>query len=112
MGIVNPRKDTPWRRFLDSEQIAKFMDRYHALEKPFTEGVHTLMAETDIDGDVKYQFANEVSRDFDVPALDFILRRLKGRSTTELAAMAQSFAFENCEIRQDQLGILRPFLRG
>lgn len=112
MGIVNPKKDTPWRRFLDSEQITKLMDRYHALEKPFIEGVHTLMAETDIDGDVKYQFANEVSRDFDVPALDFILRRLKGRSTAELAAMAQSFAFENCEVRQDQLGTLRPFLRG
>jgi hypothetical protein len=51
-----------------------------------------------------------VRRDFDAPALDFVLRRLKGRSPDELAAMARSFAFESCEIHEDQLGMLRPFL--
>jgi hypothetical protein len=52
----------------------------------------------------------EVARDFDVPALDFVLRRLAEHPPSELAEMARSFAYASCEIHQDQLGILTPFL--
>jgi endoglucanase len=110
MGILTVRTDTPWRRFLDSQQIAGFMRRYKELEKPFTQSVHSLMAETDILSDARDQWVREVARDFDVPALDFVLRRLARRPLQELAEMARSFAFTSCDIHQDQLGTLLPFL--
>jgi len=68
------------------------------------------LAATDVDGDTRSQWAREVSRDFDVPALDFVLRRLAKHPPAELAQMARSFAFASCEIHRDQLGILTPFL--
>ena len=110
MGIVTPRPDTPWRRFLDSPEITAFMRRYRELEQPFTGNVGKLLAATDVDGDTRSQWAREVSRDFDVPALDFVLRRLAKHPPAELAQMARSFAFASCEIHRDQLGILTPFL--
>ncbi len=110
MGMVTPRLDTPWRRFLDSPQIAEFMNRYKALEGPFTASVGKLLAETDVFGDTREQWAREVARDFDVPALDFILRRLAQHPAAELAEMARSFAFASCDIHQDQLGALKTFL--
>lgn len=68
------------------------------------------MAETDVLPDTRVQWALEVARDFDVPALDFVLRRLAEHPPSELAEMARSFAYASCEIHQDQLGILTPFL--
>ena len=110
MGFVTPRADTPWRRFLDSEPIAGFFRRYHELEGPYTKAVDNLLSDTDVDGDARSQWAREVSRDFDVPALDYVLRRLAKHSPDELAAMARSFAFESCDIHQDQLGTLTAFV--
>jgi hypothetical protein len=69
-----------------------------------------LLAETDVLPDTRVQWALEVARDFDVPALDFVLRRLAEHPPSELAEMARSFAYASCEIHQDQLGILTPFL--
>jgi hypothetical protein len=110
MGILTVKPDTPWRRFLDSPEITAFLRRYKELEAPFTREVGKMLATTDIDGDTREQWAREVSRDFDVPALDFILRRLTKRTPAELAEMARSFAFASCEVHPDQLGILTPFL--
>jgi hypothetical protein len=110
MGIVTVRPDSPWRRFLDSPRIADFMRRYKELEAPFTRSVSKLLAETDILADTREQWAGEVARDFDVPALDFILRRLAEHKPAELAEMARSFAFASCEIHRDQLSMLTAFL--
>jgi endoglucanase len=110
MGLLTPRRDTPWRRFVDSPPVVDFLAKYDALEKPFTAAVGALLGGTDVEGDTREQWAREVRRDFDAPALDFVLRRLKGRSPDELAAMARSFAFESCEVHEDQLGMLTPFL--
>jgi aryl-phospho-beta-D-glucosidase BglC (GH1 family) len=109
-GFVTPRTDTPWPRFLNSQPIAGLFKSYRELERPFVESVDKLLEGTDVDEDAREQWAREVSRDFDVPALDFVLRRLAGCSPSELAAMARSFAFESCEIHQDQLDALTPFL--
>ncbi len=109
MGILTVRPDTPWRRFLDSPRITDFMRRYKELEEPFTRGVARLLAETDISGDTRAQWAREVGRDFDAPALDFVLRRLAEHSPAQLAEMARSFAFGSCEINSDLLGVLTAF---
>jgi hypothetical protein len=111
MGILTVNPDTPWRRFLESEQIAGFMRRYKDLEKPFTESVHSMLAETDILADARDQWIREVSRVFDVPALDFILRHLAEHSLPEITGMARSFAFASCDIHQDQLATMLPFLK-
>jgi hypothetical protein len=66
---------------------------------------------TDILADTRDQWIREVSRVFDVPALDFILRRLAGRPLPEIAEMARSFAFASCEVHQDHLATMLPFLR-
>jgi endoglucanase len=110
MGILTPRPDTPWRRFLDSQPVAGFLKRYAEIEAPFTAAVGRLLADADVETDIREQWAREVRRDFDPPALDFALRWLRGRMPAELAEMARSFAFESCEIHQDQLGMLKPFL--
>ena len=110
MGILTVRADTPWRRFLDSPEIASFLNQYKKLETPFTESVEKLLSGTDIDADTREQWAREVARDFDVPALDFVLRRLAKHAPAELVEMARSFAFSNCEVHQDQLAVLKPFL--
>jgi len=110
MGILTVRPDTPWRRFLDSPEITSFLNNYKALETPFTENVGKLLSGTDIDDDTREQWAREVARDFDVPALDFVLRRLAKHPPSELAEMARSFAFASCDIHQDQLAVLKPFL--
>jgi hypothetical protein len=110
MGMLTVNPDTPWRRFLESEQIAGFMRRYRDLEKPFTQSIHSMLGETDILVDARDQWIREVSRAFDVPALDYILRRLAVRPLPEIAEMARSFAFASCEIHQDQLATMMPFL--
>jgi hypothetical protein len=110
MGILTPGPDTPWRRFLDSDPVAGFLKRYAEIEEPFTAAVGRLLADTGIETDIREQWAREVRRDFDPPALDFILRRLLGRTPDELADMARSFAFDSCVVHQDQLGMLKPFL--
>jgi len=110
MGLLTPRLDTSWRRFVDSAPVVDLLARYDALEKPFADAVGVLLSGTDVDRDTREQWAREVRRDFDAPALDFILRRLKGRSPDELVAMARSFAFESCDVHQDQMGMLAPFL--
>ena len=112
MGIVRPRIETPWRVFLNSAPISSFFRKYADLEAPFTNSVRRFLAATDIDVDTRDNWANEVRRDFDPPALDYVLRRLAGKSQPELISMAQSFAFNNCQIDQDRLGILKPFLAG
>jgi len=111
MGIVTVRPDTPWRRFIESPEIAGFRQRYREMEISFHKSVGTLLAATDIDGDIREQWAREVSRDFDPPALDFILRRLAKHSSAELAEMASSFAFDSCEVHPEQLAILSPYLQ-
>ncbi len=110
MGIVTPRADTPWRKFLDSPQIDGFLRRYQELERPFTESVAKILAGTDISDDTRDQWAREVSRDFDAPSLEYILRGLSHRLTADLIEMAHSFSFASCDIHQDQLGALKPFL--
>lgn len=110
MGLVTPRKDTPWRTFLDSPEVATIMQTYTALEAPFIKEVDRLLAATDVEKDTREQWAREISRDFDVPHLDFVLRRLAAHSASQLADMARSFAFANCEIHEDQLGLLKEFL--
>jgi hypothetical protein len=110
MGLLTPRRDTAWRRFVDGTPVVDFLAKYDALEKPFAAAVGALLGGTDVEADTRAQWAREVRRDFDAPALEFVLRRLKGRSPDELAAMARSFAFESCEVHEDQLGMLTPFL--
>ena len=88
-----------------------FRQRYREMEISFHKSVGTLLAATDIDGDIREQWAREVSRDFDPPALDFILRRLAKHSSAELAEMASSFAFDSCEVHPEQLAILSPYLQ-
>jgi hypothetical protein len=110
MGFVTPRADTPWRKFLDEPEVTRLIAGYRELEKPFVESVDRLLGTTDVDGDIRAQWAREVSRDFDVPALDFVLRRLAKHSHEELAAMGRSFAFDSCEIHKDQLGALADAL--
>ena len=112
MGVVTVRTDTPWRRFLDSPEIVQFRQRYKEMEASFLQGVGKMLAATDIDVDIRDQWAREVTRDFDPPALDFILRRLAKHSPAELAELARSFAFESCEVHQEQLAILMPYLQG
>ena len=109
MGLLTPRKDTPWLQFLDSKEVEGFLRSYRALEEPFIDGVAKLLAPTDIDPDTREQWAGEVRRDFDPPALDYVLKRLRTRTPGELSGMAKSFAFDNCDIHSDQLGILKPF---
>jgi hypothetical protein len=111
MGFVNPRLDTPWKQFLDSAPIVDFFRKYQQLAPSFTDAVGKMLSDTDIEQDSREQWAREVARDFDPPALDYVLRRLKGKSPAELAAMARSFAFESCEVKQDQLAVLTPFLK-
>lgn len=110
MGFVTPRTDTPWRRFLDDPEVTRLLGKYRELEEPFVAAVDRLLGTTDVDGDVRAQWAREVSRDFDVPALDFVLRKLARHTPGELAVMARSFAFESCEIHKDQLGALADAL--
>jgi len=110
MGIVRPRMDTPWKVFLNSEPISGFLQKYADMEAPFTDAVRRFLSNTDIDLDTRENWADEVRRDFDPLALDYILRRLAGKSQSELMSMGQSFAFKNCQVDQDRLGILKPFL--
>jgi endoglucanase len=110
MGILTPRPDTPWRRFLESEPVAGFFKRYAEIEEPFTAAVGRLLADTDIETDIREQWAREVRRDFDPPALDFILRRLRDRTPYELSEMARSFAFASCDVHEDQIRMMAPFI--
>jgi hypothetical protein len=69
-----------------------------------------MLIETDILADTRDQWIREVSRVFDVPALDYILRHLAGRPLPELVEMARSFAFASCEVHQDQIATMLPYL--
>jgi endoglucanase len=110
MGILTVRANTPWRRFLDSPAITDLLERYKALEAPFARNVNALLEATDVDRDTREQWVREVSRDFDAPALDFILHRLAEQPASAFTGMAQSFQFSSCEVHEHQLGVLKPFL--
>lgn len=103
MGLVSPRPETPWMKFLDSPAVEAARDR----ARPFIDvrrgaasgnllGKATAAIDAGFDRQTKNNFDLRAERVYDEELTYAILSLLKGKSEAELRRMADSFAFDSC----------------
>jgi len=111
MGTVIPREDTPWKKFLQSAEVTGLMNRIRPVQGKFIEEYNKLAADSGIERDVLEQFPRDVYRSLEPVALEHLLRQMKRFSPEELAELARSFAFENCQIMKEKLKVLKSHVK-
>lgn len=103
LGIVHPKPETPWVQFVTSQPVQRitkaFTDYTPSLKAHFAEAVPQFSA-ADL-----FLLAYQSQHHFDTLALPLVIGLLKDRSASDLKAMAESYAFENCQIDSDRHGL-------
>jgi len=104
LGIVSPRPDTPWVQFVTSEPVKRirkaFFDYIPSMKEHFARAVPQFSAED------LFLLTYQCRHHFDTLALPLVVGLLKDRSASDLKAMAESYAFENCKIEADRHAVL------
>jgi hypothetical protein len=123
MGLLSPRADTPWRRFLDGPEVR----RLRALVEPLyplrsqvsgpvgelQEACRRIAAAYDRKPyEPSYVAARRARRPFDELLSRAILHPLAERSDGDIVALAESFAFARCGENELTAGLLRMFEAG
>jgi len=105
MGILSPRAETPWKQFQELPEVASVRDAYRQAR---TDVQKLVLAKAPLvtEGDFGH-FWGQSMHHWHAVTLPRVLGLLKDKSAEELAAMARSFAFENCEVDEEKLGVLR-----
>jgi hypothetical protein len=104
MGLVSPRADTPWKKFLSSPEVNSEREKARVLYAVRGAGSQTegfLARITDsiashFDPETKHRFYLRVQRVFDEELTYAIVYHLKEKSEAELRQLADSFAFDSC----------------
>jgi endoglucanase len=104
LGLLRPKADTPWRRFLEGEPVKSLRGAYRRCAGDFRAALHE--AAPELTEKELGLFIGQARHHWDAAVLPHVLEQLRGRSTTELEEMARSFAFENCEVDEDRLAAL------
>jgi hypothetical protein len=109
LGIVSPRPDSPWLKFVTSEPVRRitkaFSDFAPSMEDHFARAVPQFSA------DDLFLLTYQCRHHFDTLALPPVVGLLKDRSASDLKAMAESYAFENCKIEGDRHAVLLKHAR-
>jgi len=105
LGLVSPRADTPWRRFLDRPEVRSIAVSYQ-------EWMDECAGPLDrharfMSGDDKKLFRFMTKHHWDAVALPKVLELLKPYGPDELREMARSFSFENCSAHDAKTAVVR-----
>lgn len=106
MGLVSPKESTPWKQFQNLPEVSSIRDinfgPFRAEIQKMVLSKIPLCTEADFT-----HFWGQSMHHWHAVMLPKVLRRLKELHGSELAAMAESFRFESCEIDQEKLAVLR-----
>ena len=98
MGLLQPKIDTPWRQFVDRDDITGMLNFFKQEISHFS----NILAQ-------KFQFRRQVAferevlRDLHLEMLPYFFKKLQDYSTNDLQAMAKSFHFQNCQINRPEM---------
>lgn len=105
MGLVSPRESTPWKKFQAHPEYAATREVFGKVrgdvQKLFMQNA-PLLAESDFS-----HFWGQAMHHFHGVLLPRVVGLLKDHTAEELAAMARSFAFADCEVDEEKLAVLR-----
>jgi len=105
MGLVYPRRDTPWQRFLGSRRVAAIRESFGRAEPVVSRAVRRHAAFAG-DEDLKL-IVYGMEHHWDAAALPMVLAQMKRYQPWDLRDMARSFAFANCEVHPQKAAIVR-----
>ncbi len=111
MGTLIPREDTPWKKFMQSSEATTLRNQLFPIQGKFIDEYNKLVSNSGIERDVLEQFPRDVFRGLEPVLLEQMLRQLKRFPNEELAQMARSFAFDNCQIMKDKLAVLKSHIK-
>ncbi|MBD3239494.1 MAG: cellulase family glycosylhydrolase [Chitinivibrionales bacterium] len=106
LGIMRPRADTPWRRFLARPDVQALRTAFGEEIKPLVQRLAARVPQ--IDSEDTALLTTQTRHHWDALVLPRIVSILDSYSTDELRAMASSFAFEHCECFEEKLRLVRP----
>ncbi len=118
-GFVTPNDDSPWKKFINRDDVkaeAKKLNElckvdYNAdakVQSIFFDGVREIFP--DLDFEYTQHRVREARRNMELLLLDSFLMKLKEYSKEEILEMAQSFKFENCQINDRAIKMLKKSL--
>jgi hypothetical protein len=105
MGIVSPRAETPWKRFQELPDVTSVREVFWQVRAEVRK-IFADKAPLATDGDFSH-FWGQSLHHWHAVTLPRVLGLLKGRTEQELAEMAKSFVFDNCEVDQERMAVLR-----
>lgn len=105
LGIVSPKADTPWVKFVTSGPVKHITKAYSDfvpnMEEHFARAVPQFSAED------LFLLTYQCRHHFDTLALPLVVSLLKERTPDDLKAMAESYAFENCTVDKDRSSVFK-----
>jgi hypothetical protein len=96
MGLVSPRRNTPWMEFLSLPRVRAIGASYSLAKPEISRAVarHAKFAEGEDVDLILYGMQHH----WDAAALPKVVRELKRYGLGDLRAMARSFLFRNCSV--------------
>jgi len=109
MSLVYPRAATPWKRFLASPAVEPFVKECSDAGNAFAAQIQQMAAGKGLEKDWVEYMPYHVGQVLQRLMLSNELNALKKYSRETLVEMAESFAFENCEVRTAAVELLKKY---
>ena len=111
LGLMTPKPDTPWLRFVRSDELLQLSaDIGRELRAAFDTLCTARLPHADENRWLKTAAFEDVQRGLNRLLLHHQARCLAKFSPDQIIAMADSFALENCTLREDYYAAVRPYL--
>ncbi len=110
LGLVVPKPDTPWRRFVGSPEARRWREGYSAAMADLTKSLAA--AYPDLDERTLFLLRFGANHHWDATILPKVVALLQDRSAADLQEMAESFRLDNCEVNEAKVEVLAGSLGG
>ncbi len=113
MGLLNPKPDTAWRRFVErKDMVDNYRGCLDAFKKMFDSHYIPVFGKTEKNRLIFDDAFNDSYRGWSRVAIDYVVRTLKESYPVEqIVAMPEAFHFDNCRVNQFALDTLMKHLR-
>jgi hypothetical protein len=113
LGLYVPRPDTPWLRFVRDPALLGLRDELGAALRAHFDSISSRLAHRPAPTSrwLREAAFEEMQRGQNRLMLEHQLSLLAAQPPAEILAMAESFALENCVLREETYAALRPYLR-